>query len=82
MATLHVRNVPEEMMEKLKDRAARERRSVSAEILSLVEDALESDERRRRNQMLLDNIRENRRQMVPAGPGEDAVSLVREDRSR
>jgi plasmid stability protein len=82
MATLYVRDVPEDVVEKLKGLAARERRSVSAQVLAMVESVLGDDEWRQKNQALLLDIRERRKRMSPARPGEDAVSLLREDRSR
>ena len=37
MAILHVRNVPDDLYERLKKRAAAERRSLSAEVIALLE---------------------------------------------
>ena len=39
MATLNIKNVPEKLYSKLKARARRERRSVSQEVLRILEDA-------------------------------------------
>jgi len=40
MPTLYVRDIPEELYTRLKERAAKERRSVSQEVISLLEWAL------------------------------------------
>jgi len=41
MAILHVRNVPEDLYNRLKQRAKAQRRSLSAEVISLLEWALQ-----------------------------------------
>jgi plasmid stability protein len=41
MATLHVRNVPEEVYETLRERARRNGRSINAEALSILEEVAE-----------------------------------------
>ena len=40
MATLHVRNVPDELYEQLRRRATKESRSLSSEVIRLLERAL------------------------------------------
>ncbi len=45
MATLHVRNVPEELYERLQRRAQAQRRSLSAEVITLLTWAVEEAER-------------------------------------
>jgi plasmid stability protein len=40
MAILHVRNVPDDLYERLKKRAAAERRSLSAEVIALLDSEL------------------------------------------
>jgi plasmid stability protein len=40
MAILHVRNVPDNLYERLKERAAAERRTLSAEVIALLESEL------------------------------------------
>ena len=46
MAILHVRNVPEPLYEQLQARAEAQRRSLSAEVITLLEWAIEESERR------------------------------------
>lgn len=47
MATLHVRNVPEELYERLRQRAEAENRSLSAEVIHLLEGKLGEGDRPR-----------------------------------
>lgn len=48
MATLHARNVPDELYEALRMRAAREGRSIAAEAVAILQQALESKEQEAR----------------------------------
>jgi plasmid stability protein len=43
MATLHVRNVPEEVYESLRERARRNGRSINAEAIAVLQDAAARD---------------------------------------
>jgi len=83
MATLTLRGVPEDVMERLRKRAARERRSVNAEGIQIIEAALVDDEmiaRRREAALRLASLR---RQLPPLSPDAlDSVDLLREDRER
>lgn len=45
MATLNVKNLPDELYEKLRERARRQRRSVAQEVTQLLEDALKEPEK-------------------------------------
>lgn len=42
MATLNVKNLPDDLYERLKQRAKRDRRSVAQEVILLLEDALQA----------------------------------------
>jgi plasmid stability protein len=80
MATLHVRNVPERLYERLRQRAEQENRSLSAEVIMLLDRALE--ESREAPAELLAQIR-RRRSYHPADAGApDSTSLLRQDRDR
>ena len=80
MATLHVRNVPESLYARLRQRAESQNRSLSAEVIILLDRAL--DETRRDQGAILAGIR-RRRFFSPAGAGApDSTSLLREDRER
>jgi antitoxin FitA len=81
MAILHVRNVPDDLYERLQQRAGAEKRSLSAEVVSLLERAIgeppaeraELFERIRRRRSQIDYLRER----LSA-----SVDLLREDRAR
>jgi plasmid stability protein len=80
MPTLHVRNVPEPLYERLRQRAQERNRSISAEVVTLLDFALEESEFSQLE--LLNNIR-RRRFFNPAEAGApDSVTLLREDRER
>ena len=80
MAILHVRNVPEALVERLKARADVQRRTLSAEVITLLAWAVEEAENR--PAVTLDAIR-RRRSFNPAEAGApDSTTLLREDRER
>lgn len=80
MPTLHVRNVPEPLYDRLRERAQEQNRSLSAEVLILLDFALDESEDTQTE--LLDSIR-RRRFFNPAAVGApDSGSLLREDRAR
>lgn len=80
MSILHVRSVPSELYERLQQLARARNRSLSAQVITMLSQAVEAEERRRLQAAVLDSI-QGRRFRVP----EDAPStldLLREDRSR
>lgn len=80
MSILHVRNVPSELYERLQQLAQARNRSLSAQVITMLSQAVEAEERRRLQAAVLDSI-QGRRFRIP----EDAPStldLLREDRSR
>ena len=80
MAILHVRNLPEELYARLKRRAEAQRRSMSAEVITLLEWAVEEAERT--SEATLASIRQ-RRSFNPATAGApDSTTLLRQDRAR
>ncbi len=80
MPTLHVRNVPETLYERLRQRAQERSRSISAEVIMLLDYALEESEDTQTE--LLDRIR-RRRYYSPAAYGApESITLIREDRER
>ena len=80
MPILHVRSVPEELYARLKDRADAQRRSLSAEVITLLEWAIaEAD---RHPEQRLAAIRQ-RRSFIPARAGAPSTTeILREDRNR
>ncbi len=80
MPTLHVRNVPETLYERLRLQAQKQNRSLSAEVLILLDRAL--DEPADTQAELLARIR-RRRFFDPAAAGApDSTTLLRQDRGR
>ena len=80
MAILHVRNVPQDLYERVQRRAQEQNRSLSAEVIYLLRNALEVAERPQAQ--ILEGIR-RRRFFRPADAGApDSATLLREDRDR
>ncbi len=80
MAILHVRNVPERLFARLQRRAQEQRRSLSAEVITLLEWAVEEADRS--SEGTLDSIRQ-RRSFSPASTGApESTALLRQDRDR
>ena len=80
MPILHVRNVPEELYERIQQRAHQEKRSISAEVIRLLEYGLRETERSQAE--IIDAVR-RRRFFRPADVGApDSLTLLREDRER
>jgi plasmid stability protein len=80
MPILHVRGVPDELYTRLKDRAETQRRSLSAEVITLLEWAVSETERS--SEAALTSIR-RRRFFEPAAAGApDSTTLLRRDRDR
>jgi len=80
MAILHVRNVPEDLHRRLKERADAQRRSLSAEVITLLEWAVEEAERTSTSRLA--SIRERRSFAPDAVGAPDSTTLLREDRGR
>ena len=80
MPILHVRNVPETLYADLQRRAEAQRRSLSAEVITLLEWAVVEAERT--SEATLASIRQ-RRFFNPATAGApDSTTLLRQDRDR
>jgi len=80
MPTLHVRNVPEELYQQIRKQAAAKNRSLSAEVVVLLQRAVMESEQDQSE--VLAGIR-RRRFFRPAEAGApDSLTLLREDRAR
>ena len=80
MAILHVRNVPDELYAQLQRRASAQRRSLSAEVITLLDWALKEAERA--SATTLASIRRRRFYDPAAAGAPDSTTLLREDRAR
>ena len=79
MATLHVRGVPDELYERVRKLAQLRRRSLTVEIVYLLEQALADEALRQEQNDLLASIGQHRY----APPAEmDSLAMLREDRER
>jgi plasmid stability protein len=82
MATLYVENIPEELYQALRERARQHRKSIAAEILTLLEENIPTAAELKKRQKIfkqLERLRSN-----PPGPGPFPTSeqMQREDRER
>jgi len=83
MPTLYVENVPEELYEALRARARARRKSISAEVIELLQENLPaSAELARRKQLLKLALKISGRRPVAPGPFPSAEEMQREDRRR
>lgn len=80
MPTLHVRSVPDDLYKQLRYLAQIQRRSLSAQVVAMLQRALEIEAQQQRQASLLDNIR--RRRFIPAESAPDSIELLHEDRRR
>ncbi|MBI5197906.1 MAG: Arc family DNA-binding protein [Nitrospirae bacterium] len=79
MPTLYIREVPEKLYKKLSERAAREKRSLNAEAIVLLEEAL--GKHKPVKETVKSSI-ETLRSKYRLKPGKSLVELLREDRNR
>jgi plasmid stability protein len=83
MATLYVENVPDDLYEALRKRARSQRRSIAAEVLSLLEQFIPTErelKRRREVTRKLDQLRFTSRLSDESFPSSE--EMIREDRER
>lgn len=82
MATLYVRNFPDEMYQALKTLAKEEKMSVGTEVIKLVEAELEKKRIRSERLASLARLRESDYLFKPSIDGKTTTDLLREDRER
>ncbi len=80
MSILHVRNVPETLYMRLKQRAEKQHRSLGAEVITLLEWAVEEVDRA--SEIPLESIRRHRFFEPAAVGAPGSTTLLREDRER
>jgi hypothetical protein len=80
MPTLHVRNVPKNLHERIQALSHAKNRSMSAQVISMLNDAVEEDELRQGRSQILGAVRRNRFTYAENVP--DSATLLREDRER
>jgi plasmid stability protein len=83
MATLYVENVPDDLYEALRARARAQRKSIAAEVLSLLAENVPTASELARRQEVVHRVRKLRsRAPVKRGRFPSAEELQREDRQR
>ncbi len=83
MATLYVENVPDELYEALRGRARQHRKSIAAEVLSLLEENIPTPRELKSRQEFLRRLRRLRSRKSPAADRFPSTEeMQREDRSR
>jgi plasmid stability protein len=83
MATLYVENVPEDLYSALRRRARTHRKSIAAEVLSLLEQSVPTAQEIRARQKLLRRTRRLQAQKpLSAGPFPSTEEMQRADRNR
>lgn len=83
MATLYVENVPEDLYEALRARAKKNRKSMAAELVSLLEQTVPTAKELKRRQRLLEQVlRLQGRRSPGSGPFPSTEEMIREDRER
>jgi plasmid stability protein len=83
MATLYVENVPDDLYEALRSRAKARRRSIAAEVLSLLEENIPTAQELRARHEWVRKIARLRKQHAASGrvfPSSE--EMIREDRER
>ena len=80
MQTLHVRSVPDELYENLRTLAQERQRSLSAQVILMLNRALLEERRRQEQTAVLANVR--RRRFTPPPDAPDSLDLLRQDRDR
>lgn len=80
MNTLHVRSVPDDLYKRLQQLALSRNRSLSAQVITLLEQALEIEERRKKQAKTLASIQRRRFKAPRNAPS--SLELLKEDRAR
>lgn len=80
MATLHVRNIPDELYAQIHQFAASNSQSLSAEIVDLLTQAVQERALRANQKRVLASLR--RRRFVPRPGVPESLELLREERAR
>lgn len=80
MNTLHVRSVPDSLYKRIRSLANVKNRSLSAQVITLLEQAVDAEERRVEQTKVLNSIQRRRFKAPKNAPA--SLELLREDRGR
>lgn len=75
--TLSIKNVPDDVAQRLRERAVRNHRSLQGELLTIIEAAVAE-----RRQMNVDEVRAQVRKLGFTSPESSAADIIRADRDR
>jgi len=78
--TLHVRSIPDDLYQRLQQLAKTRNRSLSAQVVEMLSQALEDEELRMKQAAILTSIRRRRFTLPEKSP--ISVEILREDRKR
>ncbi|HWS97921.1 MAG TPA: Arc family DNA-binding protein [Candidatus Methylomirabilis sp.] len=83
MATLYVENVPDELYEALRKRARSQKRSIAAEVITLLEQNVPTERELRERRAWIRRLQKLRDTPSPSpGPFPTTEEMLREDRER
>lgn len=82
MAILHVRNVPDDLYRRIQELARSEKRSLTGEVIDLLDSAIREREVRYEAGEVVGRISARREETSLPADWVDAVELIREDRER
>jgi plasmid stability protein len=82
MATLYVENIPDDRYEALRERAKSRRRSVAAEILSLLEDHVPTKKEIKARHEAIRRLDKLNFTSTATTPMPSSLDMIREDRER
>lgn len=83
MPTLYVENIPDELYEALRNRAKEHRKSIAAEVLTLLQENIPTAAELSQRQQFLKQVERLRSRKPPSsGPFSSAEEMQREDRQR
>ena len=80
MSILHVRNVPNDLYERIRQQAQQHNRSISAEVITLLGRALDNSQVSQ--EKLLEGIQRRRFYQPVEHGAPESVTMIREDRAR
>jgi plasmid stability protein len=80
MNTLHVRSVPEDLYRRIQSLANQKNRSLTAQVITLLEQAVENEDQRAKHAEVLKSI-QRRRFKLPEN-ATSSLELLNEDRNR
>jgi len=80
MPTLHVRSIPDDLYLQIQRLAETKSRSLSAQVITMLTEALEEEKRRKMQVKALNSIR--RRRFVAPKKAPSSLALLHEDRNR